>query len=159
MSVTTTTQRAIVQDAYGTVEVLQLKRIAIPEVAAENDVLIRVHAAGLDRGTWHLMTGRPYLMRVLGFGFRKPKNPAAGIDVAGTVVAVGTAVTRFAAGDEVYGIGRGTFAEYTIAAQDKLARKPANLTFDGCRGGSGVRDDRAPGALRRRRVWPRASTC
>jgi NADPH:quinone reductase-like Zn-dependent oxidoreductase len=129
MSVTTTTQRAIVQDAYGTVDVLRLDTIAIPEIAADDDVLVRVSAAGLDRGTWHLMTGRPYLMRVLGFGFRKPKNPAAGIDVAGTVVAVGTAVTRFAVGDEVYGIGRGTFAEYTVAGQDKLARKPVNLSF------------------------------
>ena len=78
MSVTTTTQRAIVQHAYGTVDVLQLETIAIPGIAADDDVLIRVHAAGLDRGTWHLMTGRPYLMRILGFGFRKPKNPAAG---------------------------------------------------------------------------------
>ena len=130
MSVTTTTtQRAIVQHAYGTVDVLRLETIAIPQVA-DDEVLIRVHAAGLDRGTWHLMTGRPYLMRILGFGFRKPKNPAAGIDVAGTVVAVGTAVTRFTVGDEVYGIGRGTFAEYTIAAQDKLAPKPSSLTFE-----------------------------
>ena len=82
-------------------------------------------AAGLDRGTWHLMTGRPYLMRVMGFGFRRPKNPVAGVDVAGTVVAVGAAVTRFAVGDEVFGIGRGSFAEYAAAREDKLAHKPA----------------------------------
>ena len=129
MSVTTTTQRAIVQRAYGTVDVLRLDTIPIPEITAGDDVLVRVSAAGLDRGTWHLMTGRPYLMRVLGFGFRKPKNPAAGIDVSGTVVAVGAAVTRFTVGDEVYGIGRGSFAEYTVAGEDKLARKPVNLSF------------------------------
>jgi NADPH:quinone reductase-like Zn-dependent oxidoreductase len=75
------------------------------------------------------MTGRPYLMR-LAVGLRNPKNPVLGREVAGTVVEVGSAVTRFAAGDEVFGIGRGTFAEYTAARADKLARKPANTTFD-----------------------------
>ena len=93
-------------------------------------MLIRVHAAGLDRGTWHMMTGRPYLMRVLGFGFRGPKNPVPGIDVAGTVAAVGSAVTRFAVGDEVFGMSRGSFAEYAAAREDKLAHKPANLSFE-----------------------------
>jgi NADPH:quinone reductase-like Zn-dependent oxidoreductase len=98
-------------------------------LVADNEVLLRVHAAGLDRGAWHLMTGRPYLLRV-GFGLRKPKNPVLGREVAGTVVAAGPAVTRFATGDEVYGIGHGSFAEYTAAMEDKLARKPVNVSFE-----------------------------
>ena len=93
-------------------------------------MLLRVHAAGLDRGTWHLMTGQPYLMRVIGFGFRRPKNRVPGLDVAGTVEAVGAAVTRFAVGDEVYGVARGSYAEYAVAHEDKLARKPANVSFE-----------------------------
>lgn len=121
--------RAIAQERYGTADVLRPARIALPQIAA-NEVLVRVHAAGLDRGTWHVMTGRPYLMRVIGFGFRRPKNGVAGIDVAGTVVAVGSAVTRFTPGDEVFGMSRGSFAEYAAAREDKLARKPANLSFE-----------------------------
>ena len=120
--------RAIVQDTYGSADVLRVGRIARPE-AADNQVLIRVHAAGLDRGTWHLMTGKPYLQRLV-LGFRRPRNPVPGRDVAGTVTAVGPAVTRFSTGDEVYGIGPGSFAEYTVARQDRLARKPATLTFE-----------------------------
>jgi NADPH:quinone reductase-like Zn-dependent oxidoreductase len=122
------TMRAIVQAAYGSADVLHLAQIAVPEIA-DGEVLLRVHAAGLDRGAWHLMTGLPYLLR-LGFGIGKPKNPVRGREVAGTVVAIGSAVTRFAAGDEVYGVGSGTFAEYAAARQDKLARKPANATFE-----------------------------
>jgi NADPH:quinone reductase-like Zn-dependent oxidoreductase len=120
--------RAIFQDRYGSAEVLRLARIARPEVAA-NEVLVRVHAAGLDRGTWHLMVGRPFLLR-LGFGLRRPRHPVPGRDVAGSVVAVGAEVTRFSPGDEVYGIGDGTFAEYTAAREDKLAPKPGSLTFE-----------------------------
>jgi NADPH:quinone reductase-like Zn-dependent oxidoreductase len=123
------TMRAIVQDRYGSAEVLRPARIGRP-VIADNEVLIRVHAAGLDRGTWHLMTGTPYLMRVMGFGFRRPKNRVPGLDVAGTVVAVGPAVTRFAVGDEVFGVSRGSFAEYAAAREDKLAHKPANASFE-----------------------------
>jgi NADPH:quinone reductase-like Zn-dependent oxidoreductase len=121
--------RAIVQDAYGTVGVLRPTRTARP-VIADHEVLIRVRAAGLDRGTWHMMAGKPYLLRVIGFGFRRPKNPVPGIDVAGVVVAIGSAVTRFAVGEEVYGMSRGSFAEYAAALEDKLAHKPANLTFE-----------------------------
>jgi NADPH:quinone reductase-like Zn-dependent oxidoreductase len=120
--------QAIVQDAYGSADVLRLARISLPEIAA-SEVLMRVHAAGLDRGAWHLMTGTPYLLRLV-FGIRKPKNAVRGREVAGTVVAVGPAVTRFSPGDEVYGIGAGTFAEYAAAREDKLARKPANVTFE-----------------------------
>ncbi|MPZ61914.1 MAG: zinc-binding dehydrogenase [Propionibacteriales bacterium] len=120
---------AIVQDSYGGADVLRHERIARPEVA-ENEVLVRVHAAGLDRGTWHLMTGKPYLMRVAGLGFRRPKDRVPGRDLAGTVAAVGAAVTRFAVGDQVFGVGRGAFAEYAVAREDKLARKPVNLSFE-----------------------------
>jgi NADPH:quinone reductase-like Zn-dependent oxidoreductase len=120
-------QQAIVQDAYGAADVLRLDRVARP-TPADDEVLVRVHAAGLDRGVWHVMTGLPYLGR-LAFGVRRPRNPVLGLDVAGTVVAVGAAVTAFSAGDEVYGFGRGTFAEYTVARQDRLAAKPPNLTF------------------------------
>jgi NADPH:quinone reductase-like Zn-dependent oxidoreductase len=123
------TMRAVVQDSYGSADVLRSERIDRPEIA-DNEVLLRVHAAGLDRGTWHLMTGRPYLMRVIGFGFRRPKNRVAGIDVAGTVIAVGSAVSRFVVGDEVFGMSRGSFAEFAAAPEDKLAHKPDGCTFE-----------------------------
>ena len=123
------TMRAIVQDRYGSADELRPARIGRP-VITDHEVLIRVHAASLDRGTRHLMTGTPYLMRVMGFGFRRPKNRVPGLDVAGTVAAVGPAVTRFAVGDEVFGVSRGSFAEYAAAREDKLALKPANATFE-----------------------------
>jgi NADPH:quinone reductase-like Zn-dependent oxidoreductase len=118
-----------VQSRYGGAGVLRQERIAIPEVAA-GEVLVRVHAAGLDRGTWHLMTGKPYVMRVAGMGLRGPKDSVPGRDLAGTVETVGAAVTEFAVGDEVYGVGRGSFAEHAVAREDKLARKPAILSFE-----------------------------
>lgn len=121
--------RAVVQDVYGGPDTLHLEQVAVPDVA-ETEVLVRVHAAGLDRGTWHLMSGKPYLMRIAGLGFRGPKDRVPGRDLAGTVEAVGSAVTRFAKGDEVYGVGRGSFAEYAVAAEDKLAPKPASLSFE-----------------------------
>ncbi len=122
------TMRAIVQDTYGSAEVLRLAQIEVPDVAAD-EVLVRVHAAGLDRGTWHLMTGKPYAMR-LALGFRGPKNPVSGLDVAGVVVAIGSKVSRFSIGDEVFGFGKGTFADYAVARVDKVALKPANMTFE-----------------------------
>ena len=122
-----TTMRAVIQNRYGSSEVLQLARVARP-VIADHEVLVQVRAAGLDRGTEHLMTGKPYVMR-LGFGMRRPKNSVSGRDVAGTVARVGSSVTRFAAGDEVYGVAPGSFAEYAVARENKLARKPANLSF------------------------------
>jgi len=121
--------RAIVQDAYGPSSVLRLGDIDRPEIAA-NEVLVDVAAAGMDRGTWHSMAGKPYLMRIMGFGFRRPKNRVPGLDVSGTVVAVGTEVTRFNPGDEVFGMSRGAFAEYAAVLEDKLAPKPANLSFE-----------------------------
>ena len=125
---TSATMRAIVQDTYGGANVLRFARIPRP-VPEDHQVLLRVHAAGLDRGTWHLMTGKPYLLR-LGFGMRRPKNPVPGRAAAGTVVAVGSSVTRFAAGDQVYGVAPGSFAEYAVAPEDKISRKPANLSFE-----------------------------
>jgi NADPH:quinone reductase-like Zn-dependent oxidoreductase len=120
--------RAIVQSQYGEADVLGTATIDRPAIGP-SDVLVQVRAAGLDRGTWHLMAGKPYAIRLAGFGVRAPKNPVPGIDVAGVVVAVGGDVTRFQPGDEVYGIGKGTFAEYTAAPEHKLASKPSNLTF------------------------------
>lgn len=120
---------AIVQTRYGTEEVLHLNQVPRPQIA-DDEVLVEVKAAGLDRGTWHMMAGRPYVMRVIGFGLRRPKNPVPGIDVAGVVAAVGSSVTRFRNGDEVFGIGKGSFAQYAAALEDKLALKPKNLTFE-----------------------------
>ena len=125
----TTTMRAIAQDSYGDAGVLRPAERPLPRALRADELLVRVHAAGLDRGTWHLMTGTPYAVRLV-MGLRRPKQPIPGLDLAGTVAAVGTAVTRFAPGDEVYGIGTGTFAEYAVAKEDKLARKPASLTFE-----------------------------
>ena len=121
---------AIVQDAYGTLPeaVLRLAEVARPTIG-DDEILVRVAAAGVDRGTWHVMTGLPYAMRLAGFGLRAPKAPNPGRGLAGTVVAVGKAVTEFKAGDEVYGTCDGSFAEYARAEASKLALKPANLTF------------------------------
>src|SRR5436190_494256 len=124
-----TTMQAIVQDRYGSADVLQLQEVDKPEVGLD-DVLVRVRAAGLHIGDWHVMTGQPYLMRIIGFGFRAPKARVRGIDVAGVVEAVGPNVTQFQAGDEVFGTCDGAFAEYALAREDMLARKPANLTFE-----------------------------
>ncbi|MFT6711543.1 MAG: NADPH:quinone reductase-like Zn-dependent oxidoreductase [Arenicella sp.] len=123
------TMRAIVHRSYGTAEVLERETVDIPMIG-EKEVLIEVHCAALDRGTWHLMTGTPYLIRVLGFGFMRPKQPIPGLDVAGRVVLVGSGVSRFAPGDEVFGIANGSFAEYTVANEDKLVVKPENMTFE-----------------------------
>ena len=126
-AVTSRTMRAVVQDRYGTSEVLRLGRVPRPEIG-DHDVLIDVRAAGLDRGTEHLMTGKPYAVR-LAMGLRGPRNPVLGRDVSGTVAEIGGAVTRFAVGDEIYGIAPGSFAEYAVAAESRLARKPTALSF------------------------------
>ncbi|GAB3930030.1 NAD(P)-dependent alcohol dehydrogenase [Kribbella albertanoniae] len=120
---------AITQDRYGDSEVLALREIDVPAPASD-EVLVEVRAAGVDRGVWHLMTGLPYPIRLAGYGVRAPKNPVIGMDLAGVVSSVGAAVTRFRPGDEVYGIGSGTFAEHARALEKKLAPKPANLTFE-----------------------------
>lgn len=121
--------KAIVQDTYGSADVLELRDIGTPEIAA-GEVLVRVHAAGVDRGVWHLMTGLPYPVRLAGYGLRKPKTPVPGTNLAGVVEEVGHEVTRFQPGDEVFGFGNGAFAEYARAPENKLAPKPANLTFE-----------------------------
>jgi NADPH:quinone reductase-like Zn-dependent oxidoreductase len=121
--------KAIVQDTYGSADVLELRDINRP-VAGDNEVLLAVRAAGVDPGVWHLMTGMPYLLRVLGFGLRKPKVPTRGRDVAGRVEAVGKNATRFKPGDEVFGTCEGSFAEYATAREDRLAHKPTSLTFE-----------------------------
>jgi NADPH:quinone reductase-like Zn-dependent oxidoreductase len=124
-----TPMRALLQSRYGGTETLRAGSTERPSPQS-GQVLVRVHAAGIDRGTWHLMTGRPYLMRLAGFGFFAPKNPVLGRDLAGTVVAVGPNVTRFKVGDAVFGTGEGSFAEYTCADQDKLARPPRGWSFE-----------------------------
>jgi NADPH:quinone reductase-like Zn-dependent oxidoreductase len=124
-----TTMRAVTQRAYGSADVLDVTRIERPTIAGD-EVLVEVVAAGLDRGVWHLMTGKPYLMRIMGFGLTRPRNPVPGMDLAGRVVAVGDDVTRFAVGDEVFGIGTGTYAELAVAKEAKLVHKPDTVTFD-----------------------------
>jgi NADPH:quinone reductase-like Zn-dependent oxidoreductase len=121
--------KAIVQDEYGSADVLELRDIDKP-VVGDDEVLVRVHAAGVGRDVWHIMRGLPYPLRLAGYGLRAPKNPVIGSDVAGVVEAVGKNVTRFQPGDEVFGIGKGSYAEYVCAREDKLAPKPANLTFE-----------------------------
>jgi NADPH:quinone reductase-like Zn-dependent oxidoreductase len=120
--------KAIVQDRYGTADVLELKDIDEPVVGGD-DVLLRVLAASAFIGDWHIMTGLPYLGRLV-IGLRAPKARVRGQDVAGRVEAVGERVTRFQPGDEVFGTCHGSFAEYATARPDKIAPKPANLTFE-----------------------------
>jgi len=125
MAVGRVTMQAITQRRYGTApeDVLRLERTARPEIAAD-EVLVQVRAAGVDRGTWHMMAGQPYLIRILGFGFRGPENPGPGLDMAGAMVAVGSAAARFAAGHEVFGIAGGSFAEHAAAREAELAASP-----------------------------------
>jgi len=121
--------KAAVQDTYGSPDVLEVREIDKP-VVGDDDLLVRVHAAGVDPGVWHLMTGLPYLVRIMGYGLRTPKVRIRGRDVAGRVEVVGTNVTGFRPGEEVFGICDGSFAEYVCARAAKLAPKPANLTFE-----------------------------
>jgi NADPH:quinone reductase-like Zn-dependent oxidoreductase len=123
--------RAIVHAAYGTApeDVLHLEEVAKPTIDVAQ-VLVRVHATSVDRGTWHIMAGLPYPIRVAGFGLRKPKYLNPGRSLAGTVEAVGKDVTGFEPGGEVFGICAGSFAEYASVRPDKLAPKPSNLSFE-----------------------------
>jgi NADPH:quinone reductase-like Zn-dependent oxidoreductase len=120
--------KAIVQDAYGSAEALQLEDIDRP-APGDGEVLVRVGAASLFIGDWHVMTGLPYVFRLVN-GFGKPKVRVRGQDLAGTVETVGAGVTEFATGDEIFGTCNGSFAEYATARQDKIAPKPSNLTFE-----------------------------
>ena len=124
----TSSMHAVVQDGYGPPDILRLAQITRPETGPR-EVLIRVRAAGLDRGTWHLMQGKPRLLRLV-FGLRAPKQPVIGRDVAGTVAEIGSKVSTFAVGDDVFGVAPGSFAEYAVARADKLAHRPANLTWE-----------------------------
>lgn len=127
-SLSPATMRAIVQRQYGTTDVLSLAVIERPTIG-DSEVLIQVRAAGLDRGTWHLMAGLPFAVRLIA-GLRSPKHSVPGFDVAGIVTAVGSAVVRFQPGHEVFGIATGSFAEFASAREDKLALKPPTLTFE-----------------------------
>jgi NADPH:quinone reductase-like Zn-dependent oxidoreductase len=127
-----TTMKAIAQDKYGAPDALELREVAKP-VVGDDDVLVRVQAASANPYDLHYMRGLPYIIRGVGsragFGLRGPRYPVRGRDVAGQVEAVGKRVTHLRAGDEVYGVGHGTFAEYLRAAEGDLAPKPAGLTF------------------------------
>ena len=121
--------QAIVQDTYGSAEVLEARDIDKPEIA-DDEVLVRVHAASIHVGDWILMTGSPFVMR-LATGLRKPKNRVPGTDVAGTVEKVGSEVKGLRPGDEVFAeVDAGGFAEYISFPEDLLALKPTNLTFE-----------------------------
>ncbi|MDN5767614.1 MAG: NAD(P)-dependent alcohol dehydrogenase [Humibacillus sp.] len=124
----TRTMAAVVQHGYGSADVLRLAQVGRPEIGPR-EVLVQVHAAGLDRGTWHLMQGTPRLVRLV-IGLRLPKQPVIGRDVAGTVVEVGSKVTTWVVGDEVFGVAPGSVAEYAVAAETKLARRPPNLSWE-----------------------------
>ncbi|MGY1636122.1 NAD(P)-dependent alcohol dehydrogenase [Geodermatophilus sp. SYSU D00742] len=119
----------VLQERYGAApeQVLRLGQRARPEPGA-GEVLVRVAAASVDRGTWHVMAGLPYPIRLAGFGLRRPEGPNPGRNLAGTVVAVGDGVEGFAPGDDVFGVGRGTFAEYALARPGKLAPMPAGTS-------------------------------
>jgi NADPH:quinone reductase-like Zn-dependent oxidoreductase len=120
--------KAILRPTYGTADVLQLADIEKP-APAEDQILVKVRAASVNPIDWHLMRGTPYLMR-LGFGLPKPRSPRLGADFSGTVESIGNRVSRFKSGDEVFGVGRGSFAEYLTISEDKVAAKPAGLTFE-----------------------------
>jgi NADPH:quinone reductase-like Zn-dependent oxidoreductase len=121
--------KAIIQDKYGSVDILELREVERPQ-PGDDELLIRVRAAGVDPGVWHLMTGLPYLVRLMGFGLRRPKIRIRGMDAADTVEAAGKNVIQLKQGDSVYGTCDGSFAQYACARAERLAPKPANLTFE-----------------------------
>jgi len=122
--------KAIVQRDYGSSETLRFEDVELPKIG-EGDVLVRVRAAGVDPGVWHLMTGRPYLVRLMGMGFRRPKVLVKGRDLSGVVEEVGDGVTRFRRGDEVFGVAMaGSFAEFARCRERDLVDKPGNISFE-----------------------------
>jgi NADPH:quinone reductase-like Zn-dependent oxidoreductase len=122
------TMKAIKRTVYGPAENLSFDEVPMPEVG-DTDVLVKVHASSVNPYDWHLLRGEPYLLRVSA-GYRRPKNQEMGIDVAGTVIAVGAKVTRFETGDSVFGLARGAFAEYAVADEKRLVAKPDALPFE-----------------------------
>jgi NADPH:quinone reductase-like Zn-dependent oxidoreductase len=125
-----TTMKAIVAPRYGSAEVLEYRDVPKP-VVGDDDVLVRVHASSVNPADWHGMTGTPFLVRIAGGGFRKPKQPILGSDVAGSVEAVGANVTEFRPGDEVFGGRAGAYAEYvTATSKSAIVPKPANVTVE-----------------------------
>ena len=129
--------KAVVQEGYGSLDALEVREVARP-APADDEVLVRVRAASVHPDVWHVVCGRPYVLRLMGAGLFKPKNPIPGTDVAGVVEAVGKNVTQFQPGDEVFGetigsmqwINGGAFAEYVTVAEECLALKPTNVTFE-----------------------------
>jgi NADPH:quinone reductase-like Zn-dependent oxidoreductase len=119
---------AVMQDRYGTTAVLANRNIARPAIS-ETEVLIQVRAAGVNIADWAVMSGLPYIARPV-YGVRRPKHAVRGTDVAGTVIAIGSAVTRFQPGDDVFGSADGSYAGYAAAAEDELAAKPTNLSHE-----------------------------
>ena len=120
--------KAIVYSNYGPPDVLRYEEIDKPD-AGDNEVLIKVRAASVNPLDWHFMRGTPYFLRLM-TGLRKPKNKRLGVDVAGQVEAVGSSVTQFKPGDEVFGSCRGAFAEYVCTSERALVVKPDNMTFE-----------------------------
>lgn len=125
----TSTMRAVEHDRFGGPEVLRVAERPRP-TPGPGEVLLAVHSAGLDRGVWHLVAGLPYVVRLAGFGLRRPTHPVPGMDVAGTVVEVGAGVADLRVGDDVMGVGKGTWAEYAVADAAKLVAKPSDWSFE-----------------------------
>jgi NADPH:quinone reductase-like Zn-dependent oxidoreductase len=129
--------KAVFQARYGPPEMLEVRDVATP-VVGDEEVLVRVHAASLHPDVWHVVRGRPFVLRLMGAGFARPGNPIPGTDMAGVVESVGSSVTRFGLGDAVFGetvaghqwTNGGAFAEFVAVHQDQLAVKPAGVTFE-----------------------------
>ncbi|MEV6610225.1 NAD(P)-dependent alcohol dehydrogenase [Kutzneria sp. NPDC051319] len=121
--------KAVARDRYGSLDVLQLKDVERPK-PGPGEVLVRVRAAGVDPSVWHLTAGRPYLIRLMGFGLRRPKRPVPGLDLAGTIEETGPGVTEFRAGEQVFGTADGSFAEYVTVKTSRVVPMPDRLTFD-----------------------------
>jgi NADPH:quinone reductase-like Zn-dependent oxidoreductase len=125
--------KAIVNTHYGSPDILQLKEVEKP-APSDYEVLVKVHAASVNAGDWHLLRAKPFLMRLMGFGLLKPKHTILGSDIAGRVEAVGRNVKQFQSGDEVFGntaeYGFGGFAEYVSVPENALVLKPTNLSFE-----------------------------
>jgi len=129
--------KAVVQEQYGSLDALRVQEVETP-APGDDEVLVRVRAASVHPDVWHVVCGRPYVLRLMGAGLFKPKNPIPGTDMAGVIEAVGKDVTQFQPGDEVFGetigsmqwVHGGAYAEYVTVAEECLAPKPSNITFE-----------------------------